>query len=80
MDKEIPQIECEELTYAGQDDEIAELWQIAHDIIERRGPSCREHVKRWLPSYTYWPELREALHPLLVNATIDHALQLSASK
>jgi len=80
MDKEIPQIECEELTYAGQDDEIADLWEIAHDIIETRGPSSREHVKRWLPSYTGWPELQESLHPLLVDATIDHALQLSETE
>lgn len=78
--KEIPQIECEALTYAGQDDEIAELWQIAHDIIETRGPACREHVERWLPGYTHWAELRESLHPLIVNATIDHALRLSETK
>jgi len=72
-----PQIESEELTHAGQDDEIADLFLIAHDVIETRGIFNLNGIKRWLPAYTNYKDLKEALHPVIFDAVIKHAIQQS---
>jgi hypothetical protein len=72
-----PKIECEELTHAGQDDEIADLFLMAHDVIETRGIFNLEGIKQWLPAYTNYKDLKEALHPLIFDAVIKHAIQQS---
>lgn len=72
-----PQIESEELTHAGQDDEISDLFLIAHDVIETRGIFNLEGIKKWLPAYTYCKDLKETLHPDLFDAVIKHAIQQS---
>lgn len=68
-------ITCEALIYAGQDDEIADLFEIASDIIETRDAVNIQGVKRWLPSYTRYSELDAALNPDLLNRVIIHALE-----
>jgi len=70
-----PQIESEELTHAGQDDEIADLFLIAHDVIETRGIFNLEGIKQWLVSYTYYKDVKESLHPDLFDAVIQHAIE-----
>jgi len=75
MTKTNPQIESEELTHAGQDDEIADLFLIAHDVIETRGAFNIEGIKQWLPAYTSYKDLKETLHPLIFDAVIKHAIK-----
>jgi len=75
QDQTNPQITCEELTYAGQDDEIADLFLIAHDVIETRGLFNIEGIKQWLPAYTSYKDLKETLHPLIFDAVIKHAIK-----
>lgn len=75
QDTKTPQITCEELTYAGQDDEIADLWLIVHDVIETKGDLNIEGIKQWLPAYTACNYLKETLHPELFDAVIKHAIQ-----
>ena len=72
-----PQIESEELTHAGQDDEIADLFLIAHDVIETRGIFNLEGIKKWLPAYTNYKDVKESLHPDLFDAVIKHAIEQS---
>ena len=77
QDTKTPQITCEDLIYAGQDDEIADLFLIAHDVIETRGIFNLNGIKRWLPAYTNYKDVKEALHPDLFDAVIQHAIQQS---
>jgi hypothetical protein len=58
------------------DDDIADLLEIANDIIDTRGSFNIEGIKKWLPAYSYYAELKETLHPLIVEAVIEHALKL----
>jgi len=69
-----PQITCEDIIYAGQDDEIADLWEIVHDVINTRGAMHVDGIKQWLPAYTGHNDLKDALHPELFNAVIKHAI------
>lgn len=77
QDQITTKIECEELTHAGQDDEIADLFLIAHDVIETRGAFNLEGIKRWLPAYTNYKDLKETLHPVIFDAVIKYAIQQS---
>ena len=77
QDTKKPQITCEELTHAGQEDEIADLFDIALDVIETGRASNLEGIKQWLVSYTYYKDLKGSLHPDLFDAVIKHALQQS---
>ena len=70
-----PQIESEELTHAGQDGEIADLFLIAHDVIETRGIFNLNGIKQWLPAYTNYKDLKEALHPVIFDAVIQYAIE-----
>jgi len=72
-----PQIESEDLIYAGQDDEIADLFLMAHDVIETRGIFNLNGIKQRLPAYTNYKDVKENLHPELVDAVIKHAIQQS---
>lgn len=77
MTKTNPQITCEELIYAGQDDDISDLFDIALDVIETGRASNLEGIKQWLPAYTSYKDLKETLHPLIFDAVIQHAIQQS---
>jgi len=77
QDQITPQIESEELTHAGQDDEIADLFLMAHDVIETRGIFNLNGIKQRLPAYTNYKDVKENLHPELVDAVIKHAIQQS---
>lgn len=72
-----PQIESEELTHAGQDDNISDLFDIALDVIETRGAFNLNGIKQWLPAYTNYKDLKETLHPDLFDAVIKHAIEQS---
>ena len=72
-----PQITCEELTHAGQDDDISDLFDIALDVIETGRASNLEGIKQWIVAYTYCKDLKETLHPDLFDAVIKHAIQQS---
>lgn len=58
------------------DDDIADLLEIAKNIIDTRGSFNIEGVKKWLPAYSYYAELKETLHPLIVESVIEYALKL----
>lgn len=58
------------------DDAIADLLEIAKDIIDERGSFNIEGIKKWLPAYTYYADLKETLHPLIIDSVIEHALKL----
>ena len=57
------------------DDDIADLLEIAKDIIEARGSFNIEGVKKWLPAYSNYAELKETLHPLILDSVIDYAIK-----
>lgn len=57
------------------DDDIADLLEIAKDIIETRGSFNIEGVKKWLPAYSNYAELKEILHPLILDSVIDYAIK-----
>ena len=77
QDQITPKIECEDLIYAGQDDDISDLFDIALDVIETGRASNLEGIKQWLVAYTYCKDLKETLHPDLFDAVIKHAIQQS---
>ena len=72
-----PQITCEELTHAGQDDDISDLFEMSLDVIEKSGLFNLEGIKHWLVSYTYYKDAKESLHPDLFDAVIQHAIKTS---
>ena len=59
---------------SGRDD-IADLLEIAKDIIETRGSFNIEGVKKWLPAYSNYADLKETLHPLILDSVIDNAIK-----
>jgi len=75
QDQTKPQITCEELTHAGQDDEISDLFEMALDVIDKSGLFNLEGIKQRLPSYTYYKDVKESLHPDLFDAVIEHAIK-----
>ena len=77
QDTKKPQITCEELTHAGQDDDISDLFEMALDVIDKSGLFNLEGIKQRLPSYTYYKDVKETLHPLIFDAVIKHAIQQS---
>ena len=77
QDTKKPQITCEELIHAGQDDDISDLFDIALDVIETGRASNLEGIKHWLVSYTYYKDAKESLHPDLFDAVIQHAIKQS---
>lgn len=56
-------------------DDIADLLEIAKDVINTRGSFNIEGVKKWLPAYSNYVELKENLHPLILDSVIDHAIK-----
>ena len=77
QDQTKPKIECEDLIYAGQDDDISDLFEMALDVIDKSGLFNLEGIKQRLPSYTYYKDVKESLHPDLFDAVIQHAIQQS---
>lgn len=57
------------------DDDIADLLEIAKDVINTRGSFNIEGVKKWLPAYSNYVEIKENLHPLILDSVIDHAIK-----
>lgn len=55
--------------------DLADLLEIAKDVINTRGSFNIEGVKQWLPAYSNYAELKENLHPLILDYVIDHAIK-----